>query len=58
MYWGGYIRGVPTPWTWARGVVHPCLHHTYGRQAGGTHPTGMLSCLLDFLYSRTSPVQN
>ena len=38
---GGYVQGLGT---------HLLLltpnggHHTYSRQAGGTHPTGMLSC--------------
>ena len=35
-------RGCPPLFTPSGG------HHTYGRQAGGTHPTAMLSCLLDF----------
>ena len=34
---GGYSRGTPTP---------SGSHHTHGHQAGGTHPTGMLSCFL------------
>ena len=49
---GGYVRG------WSKPLGHPPLrhgpegglltpsgsHHTYGGQAGSTHPTGMLSC--------------
>ena len=50
---GGYVQGVGThPQDIGPGVVgthHPLLilsgsHHTYGRHAGGTHPTGMFSC--------------
>ena len=51
---GGYVQGVGTPlemgpqrWV-CPGVNHPSQTWDtmgYGRQAGGTHPTGMLSCV-------------
>ena len=56
--WGGVVMSKgggshPFPRHWTRGGLgvdtHPLLlipnggHHIYGRQAGGAHPTGMLS---------------
>ena len=36
----------PTSQTWTGGDLLTPIgsHHTYGGQAGSTHPTGMLSC--------------
>ena len=48
---GGYVEG------W---VLNPRIHGTwnttgYSRQAGGTHPTEMLSCLFVLSVSQTEP---
>ena len=43
-WWGGHVRG------W--GHVHACPPADttrYGQCAGGTHPTGMHSCLLELI---------
>ena len=53
------LRGVPalvpTHGTQGRGWVSWDLG--YGRQAGGTHPTGMLSCISYLLFTVTEPLQ-
>ena len=36
--------GVGVPWHTRRQVPYTWRYMGYGRQAGGTHPTGMLSC--------------
>ena len=51
--------GVSTPLgTWDLGYLPPPgptpsggHQNTYGWQAGGTHPTGMLSCLMIFFFA-------
>ena len=52
----GYTRGASLCILPEHGTLDTLpQHNTYGRQAGGTHPTGMLSCIvLQSIYMRTT----